>query len=226
MGPDVGLRGARRRPHGGHRTGSGWTRITPDRSPPRGRIRQPRWPRPPGIAAAHAPAPTRDRPVRSSTRERPAPGGTGRRRRRNSQRNAGVASAERLLIGLYAPADQPERRSSLPASSVKLNAVAAAPKPLTASFEGLPAEHAGQGSFSFRVAFSEGIDQLHDGARRVVHGDGRATIAAPPESNTAATGMPTIGGTVQVGEAVSTSGSSGMEGPIRARAGWRRPRRA
>ena len=31
MGPDVGLRGARRRPHGGHRTGSGWTRITPDR---------------------------------------------------------------------------------------------------------------------------------------------------------------------------------------------------
>ena len=35
--------------------------------------------------------------------------------------------------------------------------LAAAPEPLTASFEGLPAEHAGQGSFSFRVAFSEGI---------------------------------------------------------------------
>ena len=34
----------------------------------------------------------RDRPVRSSTRERPAPGGTGRRRRRNSQRNACIAS--------------------------------------------------------------------------------------------------------------------------------------
>ena len=63
--PDVGLRGARRRPHGGHRIGSGWTRITPDRSPPRWRGRQPRWPRPPGIAAAHAPAPTRDRPGRS-----------------------------------------------------------------------------------------------------------------------------------------------------------------
>ena len=43
MGPDVGLRGARRRPHGGHRTGSEWTRITPDRSPPRWRVRQPRW---------------------------------------------------------------------------------------------------------------------------------------------------------------------------------------
>ena len=93
MGPDVGRRGARRRPHGGHR--SGGTRITPDRSPPRGRVRQPRWPRPPGIAAAHAPAPTRDRPGRSSTRERPAPGGTGRRRRRHSHRNAGIASAER-----------------------------------------------------------------------------------------------------------------------------------
>ena len=93
MGPDVGLRGARRRPHGGYRTGSGWTRITPGRSPPRWRVRQPRWPRPPGTAAAHSPAPTRDRPGRSSTRERPAPGGTGRRRRRNSQRNACVASA-------------------------------------------------------------------------------------------------------------------------------------
>ena len=32
MGPDVGLRDACRRPHGGHRTGSGWTRITPDRA--------------------------------------------------------------------------------------------------------------------------------------------------------------------------------------------------
>ena len=32
---------------------------------------------------------------------------TRRRRRRNSQRNAGVASAERLLIGRYAPAARP-----------------------------------------------------------------------------------------------------------------------
>ena len=93
MGPDVGLRGARRRPHGGHRTGSGWTRITPDRSPPRWRVRQPRWPRPPGIAAAHAPAPTRDRPVRSSTRERPAPGG-------RVSRSAGHAAP--LAAGIHA----------------------------------------------------------------------------------------------------------------------------
>ena len=42
-------------------------------------------------------------------------------------------------------------------TSAATDAVAAAPEPLTASFEGLPAEHAGQGSFSFRVAFSEGI---------------------------------------------------------------------
>ena len=63
----------------------GWTRITPDRSPPRGRVRQPRWPRPPRIAAAHAPAPTRDRPWQSSTRERPAPG---ERRRRDDWHRA------------------------------------------------------------------------------------------------------------------------------------------
>ena len=33
-----------------------------------------------------------------------------------------------------------------------------APEPLTASFEDMPAEHAGQGSFSFRVAFSDEIN--------------------------------------------------------------------
>ena len=43
-------------------------------------------------------------------------------------------------------------------TSAATDAVAARPEPLTASFEGLPAEHAGQGSFSFRVAFSEGIN--------------------------------------------------------------------
>ena len=42
-------------------------------------------------------------------------------------------------------------------TSAATDAVAARPEPLTASFEGMPAEHAGQGSFSFRVAFSEGI---------------------------------------------------------------------
>ncbi len=43
-------------------------------------------------------------------------------------------------------------------TSAATDAVAARPEPLTASFEGLPAEHRGQGSFSFRVAFSEGIN--------------------------------------------------------------------
>ena len=42
-------------------------------------------------------------------------------------------------------------------TSAATAAVAALPEPLTASFEGMPAEHDGQGSFSFRVAFSEGI---------------------------------------------------------------------
>ena len=59
-------------------------------------------------------------------------------------------------------------------TSAATDAVAARPEPLTASFEGLPAEHAGQGSFSFRVAVQRGDQyQLHDGARRIVHGDGR-----------------------------------------------------
>ena len=42
-------------------------------------------------------------------------------------------------------------------TSAATDAVAAAPEPLTASFEGMPAEHRGEGSFSFRVAFSDGI---------------------------------------------------------------------
>ena len=43
-------------------------------------------------------------------------------------------------------------------TSAATDAVDARPEPLTASFEGMPAEHAGQGSFSFRVAFSDGIN--------------------------------------------------------------------
>ena len=43
-------------------------------------------------------------------------------------------------------------------TSAATDAVAAAPEPLTASFEDMPAEHAGQGSFSFRVAFSDEIN--------------------------------------------------------------------
>ena len=60
-------------------------------------------------------------------------------------------------------------------TSAATDAVAAAPEPLTASFEGMPAEHAGQGSFSFRVAFSEGIDvsykTVRDASFTVTGGD-------------------------------------------------------
>ena len=59
--------------------------------------------------------------------------------------------------------------------SAATDAVAAAPELLTASFEGLPAEHRGQGSFSFRVAFSEGISisykTVRDASFRVTGGD-------------------------------------------------------
>ena len=60
-------------------------------------------------------------------------------------------------------------------TSAATDAVAAAPEPLTASFEGMPAEHAGQGSFSFRVAFSEGISisykTVRDASFRVTGGE-------------------------------------------------------
>ena len=60
-------------------------------------------------------------------------------------------------------------------TSAATDAVAARPEPLTASFEGLPAEHAGQGSFSFRVAFSDGINisykTVRDASFRVTGGD-------------------------------------------------------
>ena len=42
-------------------------------------------------------------------------------------------------------------------TSAATDAVAARPEPLTASFEGIPAEHRGEGGFHFRVAFSEDI---------------------------------------------------------------------
>ena len=66
----------------------------------------------------------------------------------------------------------PATRSASPAR--RTDAVAARPEPLTASFEGLPAEHAGQGSFSFRVAFSEGINISYKTVRDASFtGDGR-----------------------------------------------------
>ena len=60
-------------------------------------------------------------------------------------------------------------------TSAATDAVAARPEPLTASFEGMPAEHAGHGSFSFRVAFSEGISvsykTVRDASFTVTGGD-------------------------------------------------------
>ena len=60
-------------------------------------------------------------------------------------------------------------------TSAATDAVAAAPEPLTAAFEGMPAEHRGQGSFSFRVAFSEGISisykTVRDASFTVTGGD-------------------------------------------------------
>ncbi len=54
-------------------------------------------------------------------------------------------------------------------------AVEAAAEPLTASFEGMPAQHDGQGSFRFRVAFSDGIKisykTLRDVSFRVTAGE-------------------------------------------------------
>ncbi len=60
-------------------------------------------------------------------------------------------------------------------TSAATDAVAARPEPLTAGFEGMPAEHAGKGSFSFRVAFSDGINisykTVRDASFRVTGGD-------------------------------------------------------
>ena len=60
-------------------------------------------------------------------------------------------------------------------TSAATDAVAARPEPLTASFEGMPAEHAGQGAFSFRVAFSDGISvsykTVRDASFRVTGGN-------------------------------------------------------
>ena len=60
-------------------------------------------------------------------------------------------------------------------TSAATDAVAARPEPLTAGFEGMPAEHNGQGSFNFRVAFSDGISvsytTVRDASFRVTGGD-------------------------------------------------------
>ena len=87
-------------------------------------------------------------------------------------------------------------------TSAVTDAVAARPVPLTASFSSMPSEHRGDGTFSFRVAFSDGIKISYKtvrdasftvtagdvtGARRV---DGRRDlweITVEPASDTAVT---------------------------------------
>ena len=87
-------------------------------------------------------------------------------------------------------------------TSAATDAVAARPEPLTASFSSMPSEHRGDGTFSFRVAFSDGIKISYKtvrdasftvtagdvtGARRV---DGRRDlweITVEPASDTAVT---------------------------------------
>ena len=87
-------------------------------------------------------------------------------------------------------------------TSAATDAVAARPVPLTASFSSMPSEHRGDGTFSFRVAFSDGIKISYKtvrdasftvtagdvtGARRV---DGRRDlweITVEPASDTAVT---------------------------------------
>ena len=60
-------------------------------------------------------------------------------------------------------------------TSAATDAVAARPEPLTAGFEGMPAEHNGKGSFNFRVAFSDGINisykTVRDASFRVTGGN-------------------------------------------------------
>ena len=67
------------------------------------------------------------------------------------------------------------RLTNSPSVTVAGPAGGSGPPELTASFEGMPAEHAGQGSFSFRVAFSDGISisykTVRDASFTVTGGD-------------------------------------------------------
>ena len=111
------------------------------------------------------------------------------------------------------------------------------PEPLTASFEGLPAEHRGQGSFSFRVAFSEGISisykTVRDASFRVTGGevtqarrvdkrrdlwkitvepdsDGAVTIRLPETTNCGASGAICTGDGRRLSHALSAT----VAGPV------------
>ena len=101
------------------------------------------------------------------------------------------------------------------------DAVAARPEPLTASFEGMPAEHRGEGGFHFRVAFSEDIGisfrALREDAFTVTGGrvtggkrvDGRRDLfrmTVRPESDAAVTITLPAGRECGVSGAICTKG--------------------
>ena len=65
-------------------------------------------------------------------------------------------------------------------TSAATDAVAARPEPLTASFEGMPAEHDGESAFTFRMAFSDRLSMMNGRRLRedvVAVAGGRATSA-------------------------------------------------
>ena len=106
-------------------------------------------------------------------------------------------------------------------TSAATAAVAARPEPLTASFEGMPAEHRGEGGFHFRVAFSEDIGisfrSLREDAFKVSGGrvtggkrvDGRRDLfrmTVRPESDAAVTITLPAGRECGVSGAICTKG--------------------
>ena len=77
------------------------------------------------------------------------PGGTG-----STYTAVDADEGERLKVRVSFTDDAGNAESL---TSAATHAVAPAPEPLTASFEGMPSEHRGEGSFSFRVAFSDEV---------------------------------------------------------------------
>ena len=124
-------------------------------------------------------------------------------------------------------------------TSAATDAVAARPVPLTASFDGMPAEHRGEGGFHFRVAFSEDIGisfkALREDAFAVTGGrvtggkrvDGRRDLfrmTVRPDSDAAVTITLPAGRECGVSGAICTkseprrqltnSPSAGVRGPV------------
>ena len=117
-------------------------------------------------------------------------------------------------------------------TSAATDAVAAAPEPLTASFSGVPAEHAGEGRFTFDLTFSEDVEglsfkTLRDEAFDVSGGTVRRAKRKQSGSNLgwiihvepASDGPVTIrlpAGSVETadGRALSNSSSATVAGPV------------